>query len=338
MNIQSNYSLKLLNTFNLDISAKQYVKLVSVADAIELIESGRLKQTSYFILGGGSNVLFTQDFNGLIIQAEFKGIEIIKETDQFIQIKVGAGEVWENLVEYTVKNNWGGIENLALIPGNAGASPIQNIGAYGTELKDVFVSLNAINLETGKLEKFINEQCQFDYRYSIFKGELKGKYLISDITLELSKNPKVNLSYKALQKEFKDQDLAEIRIQNVYAKVVQVREAKLPDPKEFGNAGSFFKNPVILAAQLETLVLEYPKLIHFPHKPNQVKLAAAWLIDRCGWKGERIGDAGVHKNQALVLVNYGNAKGIEIIALAEKIKKSVFDKFGISLEFEINVI
>lgn len=338
MNIQTNYSLKSLNTFNLDVSAKQYVKLYSVADAIELIESGQLKQTSYFILGGGSNVLFTQDFNGLIIQAEFKGIEIISETDQLVQIKVGAGEVWENLVEYTVNNNWGGIENLALIPGNAGASPIQNIGAYGTELKDVFISLNAINLETGKLEEFTNEQCQFDYRYSIFKGELKDKYLISDITLELSKKPIANLSYNALKKEFQNQDLTKLKIQDVYAKVVQVREAKLPDPKEFGNAGSFFKNPVISAAKLELLVLEYPKLIHFPHKPNQVKLAAAWLIDQCGWKGEQIGDAGVHKNQALVLVNYGKAKGVEIIALAEKIKKSVFDKFGISLDFEINVI
>ncbi len=338
MNIQSNYALKSLNTFNLEVNAKQYVKLFSVADAIELIESGLLRESSYFILGGGSNVLFTQDFNGLIIQAEFIGIEIIAETDQFIQIKIGAGEVWENLVEYCVNNNWGGIENLALIPGNAGASPIQNIGAYGTELKDVFISLNAINLETGKLRKFTNDDCQFDYRYSIFKGDLKGKYLISDITLELSKSPIVNLSYNALKREFEGQELANLKIQDVYAKVVQVREAKLPDPKEIGNAGSFFKNPVISAAKLESLVLEFPKLIHFPHKPNQVKLAAGWLIDQCAWKGERIGDAGVHKNQALVLVNYGDAKGEEIIALAEKIKASVFDKFGINLEFEINVI
>lgn len=338
MDIQTNYSLKSLNTFNLDVSTKQYVKLFSVSDAIELIVSGQLKEVSYFILGGGSNVLFTQDFNGLIIQVEFKGIEIIAETDQFIQIKVGAGEVWANLVEYSVNNNWGGIENLALIPGNAGASPIQNIGAYGTELKDVFISLNAINIETGKLKKFTNDQCQFDYRYSVFKGDLKGKYLISDITLELSKRPIVNLSYNALKKEFQNQDLTKLKIQDVYNKVVQVREAKLPDPKVFGNAGSFFKNPVISAAQLESLVLEHPELIYFPHKPNQVKLAAAWLIDQCGWKGEKIGDAGVHKNQALVLVNYGNAKGAEIIALAENIKKSVIEKFGISLEFEINVI
>lgn len=338
MNIETNYSLKSLNTFNLDVKAKQYVKLQSIQELSKLIHSGILKQSAYFVLGGGSNVLFTKDFEGIIVQADFKGIDIIKENEESIVLSIGAGEVWEALVEYTVKQNWGGIENLALIPGHVGAAPIQNIGAYGTELKDVFVSLNAIHLETGKLKNFTKEDCHFDYRYSIFKGDLKGKYLVADLQLRLSKNPKANLSYRAIQKEFEGEDPEQVSIQEVYDKVVQIRESKLPDPEKIGNAGSSFKNPVVPHAKLEELILEYPDLVHFPHKPNQVKLAAAWLIDQCGWKGKQIGDAGVHKNQALVLVNYGNAKGEEVLNLAEKIKKSVFDKFGVNLEFEINII
>lgn len=338
MNIQDNFSLKSMNTFNIEVFAKHYVVLYSLEDIMDLIESEMLKNSPYLILGGGSNILFTKDFDGFVIKAEFKGIEIVEQCDQFVQLKIGAGEIWENLVAYAVKQNWGGIENLALIPGKVGAAPIQNIGAYGAELKDVFVSLNAIHLKSGKSREFTKEDCLFDYRNSVFKGELKGQYLIQNIQLKLTKYPIVNLSYRALKNEFEGRELEKIKIQEVFDKVVQIREAKLPDPEKIGNAGSSFKNPVIPSAKLRSLLLEFPDIIHFLHNPTKVKLAAAWLIDQCGWKGIQIGDAGVHKNQALVLVNYGNANGNEVLSLAEKIKKSVSDKFGVDLEFEISVI
>lgn len=338
MNILKNQALKTLNTFNLEANAKKLVKLTSVQELQELIASGILQHEAHFVLGGGSNVLFSQDFNGLIIQPEIMGIEIIEESENDICLKIGSGEVWEDLVKYSVDHNWGGIENLALIPGNAGAAPIQNIGAYGTEIKDVLISVEAIDLKSGEIKVFNNKECQFDYRYSIFKGKYKGQFVITSIVIKLTKNPKVNLSYRAIKNEFEGQDESKLSIKDVFDKVVWIRESKLPDPEKLGNAGSFFKNPVISQAKLESLVLEFPEIVHFPHKPNEAKLAAAWLIDYCGWKGKRNGDAGVHDKQALVLVNHGNARGKEIVDLAIEIQRSVFEKFGVELEFEINII
>ena len=338
MKILTDQALKGFNTFNLEASARMLINLRSIAEVKELIASGILKKESYFILGGGSNVLFSRDFDGLIIRPELNGIEIIKEDERSVTLRVGAGEVWEDLVKYTVENNWGGIENLALIPGNAGAAPIQNIGAYGTEIKDVLVSLEAMDLQSGEERIFKRKDCHFDYRYSIFKGKHKGRYLITSIDIKLKKNPKVNLSYRAIKNEFEGVDEKSLTIKDIFEKVVWIRESKLPDPEKLGNAGSFFKNPVIPHSRLEELSLEYSDIVNFPHKPNQVKLAAAWLIDRCGWKGKRFGDAAVHENQALVLVNHGNATGEQIVDLAIEIQRSVFERFGVELEFEINII
>jgi UDP-N-acetylmuramate dehydrogenase len=364
MEIFSNHPLFKFNTFGIDVRAKEFVDVEKEDDLMHIISSNLDKTKKLLILGGGSNVLFTGDFDGLVIRVCTKGKEIIKEDEDEVQLRVAAGEDWDGLVEYCVKNGWAGLENLSGIPGLAGSSPIQNIGAYGTELKDQFVSLEALNLCTGERVQFDPERCQFGYRDSIFKRALKGRVVITHVVFSLKKNPVFNLSYQALKQKLAHIPEKEISLQNIREAVLEIRASKLPDPKVIGNAGSFFKNPVISHSALEQLKERYPGIVYYsapdltPWPPvprfrgdllergnrgtggegGEVKLAAGWLIEQCGWKGFRKGDAGVHKDQALVLVNYGNATGREILDLAGKIQQSVREKFGVELEREVNVI
>jgi UDP-N-acetylmuramate dehydrogenase len=291
-----------------------------------------------FILGGGSNILFCQDYNGLILKNSILGIDIDAEDEKHVYIKTGAGEEWHHLVLFAVNNGYAGIENMSLIPGSVGAGPIQNIGAYGVELKDVLVEVEAIEIETGHLRRFTNEDCKFGYRNSIFKGEGKGKYIITSTTIRLNKQPVLNTKYGAIEEEIKRMGVNEINIKAISDAVINIRQSKLPDPAKTGNAGSFFKNPEISKEQFDNLKERFPTIIAFDTLDGNKKLAAGWLIEQCGWKGKRIGDAGVHPNQALVLVNYGNATGNEILTLANDILKSVFEKFGVELETEVNII
>lgn len=289
------------------------------------------------MLGGGSNILFVNDFEGLVIHLNIKGREIIEENDKEVLIRVGAGENWHETVMYAVDNGWGGIENLSLIPGSVGAAPIQNIGAYGVELEDVFESLEAIDLETGISKTFDKKSCKFGYRDSVFKNELKGKYIITEVTLRLQKDPDVNRTYGALSEHLKEKGISDPDIKDISETVISIRQSKLPDPAKIGNTGSFFKNPVISEEAFRELQKEYPEIPNYP-AGDEIKIPAAWLIDQCGWKGKQIGDAGVHKAHALVIVNYGNANGGEIIELAEKIRHSVFKKFGVKLIPEVNIV
>ncbi len=290
-------------------------------------------------LGGGSNVLFCKDYDGLIIRNNIKGIHIEREDEQYVYLKAYSGEVWHELVMHCVERNWGGIENLSLIPGTVGAAPMQNIGAYGVELEKCFVELEALNLETLELQTFNKEQCQFGYRESVFKRHLKGHYFIYSITLKLDKHPHSNIEYGDIRQILSEKGTApeSASIREVSDAIIAIRSSKLPDPKVLGNSGSFFKNPVIPVDQFEKLKTDFPDIKHFPQE-NGVKVPAAWLIEQCGWKGKRVGETGSHAKQALVLVNYGAAKGEEIYQLALDIIQSVKDKFGILLEPEVNLI
>lgn len=337
MNILTDFSLKHLNTFQIDCKAKYFAEVGSQAEIQELITSEIFSREKVFVLGGGSNVLFTKNFDGLIIRPDFKGIEIHEETSEQIILKVGAGEIWEELVDYTVKNGWSGIENLAAIPGNVGAAPVQNIGAYGVELKDVFYSLIAFDLMDGTSRIFQKEDCRFDYRNSIFKSELKNRYLIESVCLRLNKNAEPNISYQALNDYLKNNALVP-NLKSVYESIIKIRSLKLPDPKELGNAGSFYKNPVVEAHHFEDIQSKYPEIKYFTQSNGTYKLAAAWLIESCGWKGKRIGSVGVHDKQALVLVNYGGGYGSQILSLSDQIIESVYQKFGIMLEPEVNIL
>ncbi len=337
MNIQQNFSLKHLNTFRVDCNASYFAEIDSMTDLQELIQSGFFKNKKFLILGGGSNVLFTKDFNGLIVHPNFKGIQIEEENKDSVILKIGAAEIWEDLVDFTVKKGWWGIENLAAIPGNVGAAPVQNIGAYGVELKDVFISLTAVDLKNGTEQVFRKEDCNFAYRDSVFKSKFKNKYLIKSVSLKLSKVAIPNTSYNALQAFFQQKKIKS-SLRNTFNAIVEIRASKLPDPKELGNAGSFFKNPIISKQQFAQLLSSHPELKSFPHSESSVKLAAAWLIESCGWKGKVVGEVGIHEKQALVLVNYGGGQGKEIYSLAKKVMRSVKDKFGISLEPEVTIL
>ena len=337
MNIVPNFSLKHLNSFQIDCKAKYFVEIGLQDDIAALIASKIYQNEDVFILGGGSNVLFTKDFDGLIIHPNFKGIEIHEETSKQIILKVGAGENWEELVDYTVKNEWSGIENLAAIPGNVGAAPVQNIGAYGVELKDAFYSLTAIDLKDGTTKTFQRDDCRFDYRKSIFKSGLRNRYLIISVYLRLNKNVAPNISYEALS-DFLKNNALEPNLKNVYESIIKIRASKLPDPKELGNAGSFYKNPVVDSGIFAELKAKFPEIKYFPQPNDSYKLAAAWLIESCGWKGKRLGHVGVHDKQALVLVNYGGGYGSHILELSNQIIESVNQKFGIQLEPEVNIL
>jgi len=337
MEIQENVSLKRLNSFGIDVSAKYFVEANSIEDVRAMISEPRFTGLPKLVLGGGSNILLRNDFKGVVLKVEFKGVTIVKEDAAHVYLEIGAGENWHSLVMYCVENNFGGIENLSLIPGNVGAAPMQNIGAYGVELKDVFVELQAINLASGESRVFSSKDCQFGYRDSVFKNELRDAYLLSAVTLKLNKTHVLNTSYGAIEHELDAMNLDEVDIKAVSQAVINIRSSKLPDPSVLGNAGSFFKNPILLTEDFEQLESEYPNVVSYAAE-NGVKVAAGWLIDQCGWKGKRSGSAGVHENHALVLANYGNASGDEIFNLSEEILNSVKNKFGITLEREVNII
>ncbi len=340
MQVQENGSLKKLNTFGIESHARYLVEVDNVSDLQEALADSRFVGMPQMILGGGSNVLFTHDWPGLLLLNRMEGIETIGEDSKHVWIKAMAGTEWHKLVMHSMENGWGGIENLSLIPGSCGAAPMQNIGAYGRELKDVFESLEAIDLSTGELKVFNSTQCNFGYRESIFKHEAKGQYFISSITLKLTKQPILNISYGDLKMTlFEDMKVSEPTVKDVSQAVIRIRQSKLPDPAELGNAGSFFKNPEIENAVYESLKEKHPLMPAYPAtKPGHTKVAAGWLIEQCGLKGKRVGNCGVHARQALVLVNYGGATGGEIWSLAQDVIAAVNDKFGISLSPEVNLV
>jgi len=334
MNFTQNKSLKKYNTFGLENKAKYFASFQNTNELIALLTN---YSKPLLIIGGGSNILLTQDFDGTVLKNNIQGIRIIKEDENHSFIKVGAGVPWHEFVLWSLENKLSGIENLSLIPGSCGAAPMQNIGAYGVELKSVFHELQALKIEDRSLHRFKNEDCNFGYRYSVFKGPLKGKFIITDVTFKLNKKHHLNTWYGAIEQELSDLKL-EANIYNISNAIINIRKRKLPDPNKIGNSGSFFKNPVISNKQFEKLKKQFPNIVGYPLKSEVTKLAAGWLIDNAGWKGFRKDDIGVHKNQALVLVNYGKGKGHKIWELSEDIKKSIYDKFGIELEREVNII
>lgn len=337
-NILKNTSLKPYNTFGLDVNAAYFVEVTSIQDFKDVLRSDIAKTNKILILGGGSNILLTADFEGLVIKNNLKGISTQGMGTAEVLVTAESGEDWHRLVTFTVKKGLGGLENLSLIPGTVGAAPMQNIGAYGVELKDVFVSVEVLNRETFEIEIFDKEQCQFGYRESVFKNELKGKYIILSVTFKLTKNAKLNLGYGAIKDTLTEMGIANPTIADVSNAVIAIRLSKLPDPKEIGNAGSFFKNPEIAKTQYESLKAIYEGIPSYPISEETVKVPAGWLIEQAGWKGKRLGDIGVHAKQALVLVNYGAGKGKDIANLSEEIKASIFEKFGIKLNVEVNII
>ncbi|GAB6281950.1 MAG: UDP-N-acetylmuramate dehydrogenase [Ignavibacterium sp.] len=338
MNLLENISLKNYNTFGIDVSAKYFVEISVQNDLFNLPSLIKNLNVPFLILSGGSNILFTKNFEGLVIKISTKGFKIINEDDKYVYLKAEAGEVWDELVQFCVNNNFCGIENLSMIPGLVGAAPIQNIGAYGQELKDKFISLEALNLENGEIKNFNKIDCEFDYRFSVFKSKLKNKFLITSITLQLNKFPEINFNYGNVKDELMKLNKTDYTIKDVREVICNIRKSKLPNPKEIGNAGSFFKNPKVDEKKLEIIKKFFPDIPSFIIDEKKFKIPAGWLIERCGWKGKRIGNVGVHPKQALVLVNYGNASGEEILELANRIKIDIKNKFDIELEEEVNII
>jgi UDP-N-acetylmuramate dehydrogenase len=331
---KENYSLKRHNTFHIDVLAEKYIEIFTEE---ELLEVCRSYSEGFFLLGGGSNILLMNDLN-LVVRNSIQGIRRTDEDSDHVYVTIGAGVTWNDAVDYAVERNLGGIENLILIPGTTGAAPIQNIGAYGQELKDTFHSLNAVFIKSCIKKTFFRDDCRFGYRNSIFKQELKGEVVITSVTLKLKKNPVPEISYSSVKNIIEKDDVDDVTIQRVSGVIADIRRSKLPDPDVIGNAGSFFKNPEIDESHFIKLKEIFPDIVSFKGQDKKVKLAAGWLIEKCGWKGVREGETGSHKDQALVLVNYGNAKGLEIIEFARKIKHSVTEKFGVELEEEVNII
>lgn len=338
MEVKENFSLKSFNTFSIDAKAKYFAEFDSVEALKAILTDKNYNDIPKMILGGGSNILLTKDFDGLILKNNLLGINKIKEDDTSVYLEVGAGENWHNFVLYSIEHNYSGIENLSLIPGTVGAAPMQNIGAYGVEIKDVFHSLKALSVETLEIQEFKNNDCNFGYRESVFKRELKNKFIILSVIFKLSKNHQVNTSYGAIKDTLKEMGIENPSIKDISDAVCKIRSSKLPDPKEIGNAGSFFKNPEISPELFNKLKVQYPDIVSYKTNTEKVKIPAGWLIERAGWKGKTFGDFGVHKNQALVLVNYGNANGTDINNLADQIKKSIYQQFEIDLEKEVNII
>lgn len=337
MRIEKNKSLRNYNTFDIDVRAREFIS-VETLDVLKNILSEYASEEIY-ILGGGSNILLTRDIDKLVVHLNMKGISVISEDESEVVLKVMAGENWHELVLYCIENNYGGIENLSLIPGNTGTAPIQNIGAYGVELQDVFVSCVALEIETGKEKIFHKTDCKFGYRNSIFKNEAKGEYIITSVRLRLTKRAhKKNISYGAITGILAEKNIENPSIKEISDAVISIRKSKLPDPKVLGNSGSFFKNPVISAEEFQQFKSNYPKAPFYEVSATQFKIPAGWLIDQAGFKGMRFGDAGIHDQQALVLVNHGNATGEEIWQLALKIQGKIKDKFGIYIEPEVTVI
>ena len=337
MPVQQNISLKPYNTFGIDVSAQFFASFCNFNDLEQLLATNNQQQAT-LILGGGSNILFTKPFAGLVLKNELKGIELLKEDLDYYYVKAAAGEVWQDLVEFCIANNYAGMENLSLIPGNVGASPMQNIGAYGVEIKDIFNSLEAYHINDKIVVNFSLADCQFGYRESIFKHLHKGQFVILSVTYKLQKQPIFNTQYGAINAELEKMGVAELSIKNISQAIINIRSSKLPNPKLIGNAGSFFKNPQISKFRLHVLNEQYHKIPAYKIDDINYKVPAGWLIEQCGWKGYRKGDAGCNPLQALVLVNYGNATGQEIFDLSKEIIKSVAAKFGIILEREVNII
>ncbi len=337
LQIRENVSLKNFNTFGVEATASYFVEINHEDELTELFLDSKWLTFPRLVLGGGSNVLFTKNFEGLVIKMNIRGIEH-RISHEEVYVEAGAGESWNELVNYCVAHGFAGMENLSLIPGSVGASPVQNIGAYGVELKDVFESCQAFEISSQHKKSFVKEACGFGYRESIFKGELKDQYIITSVKFKLSLQPKINTKYGAIEDELRKREISNPTIQDISKVVSHIRVSKLPDPSTIGNAGSFFQNPVIDFADFEKLKNKFPDVINFPAGDNKIKLAAGWLIEQCGWKGRIIGQTGTFKNQALVLVNYGQATGAEIYALSSQIIDSVYNKFGVELRREVNIL
>jgi UDP-N-acetylmuramate dehydrogenase len=341
MQIQENFSLLPYNSFGIDASARHFASFSNEDQLEELlltIQKSPITDQKLLILGGGSNILLAHDFGGWVLKNEIMGIEELHEDIEFVYVKVGAGENWHEFVQHCISRNWAGLENLSLIPGNVGASPMQNIGAYGVELRDLFWDLEAYHLIDRKVHTFTETDCEFGYRESVFKNKFRNQFAILSVTFRLRKHPIFHTSYGAITQELEKMGVHTLSIQAISKAVIQIRQSKLPDPKQIGNAGSFFKNPIVSKEKYQKLQSSFPDIIAYPSLGDDVKLAAGWMIENCGWKGFRNGDAGCHSKQALVLVNYGTATGAEILALSKEITDSVAFKFGIILEKEVNII
>ena len=339
IHIKENISLLPFNTFGIDVKAKYFCEIETIETLQELLKNDVFKTNQYLVLGGGSNILFSKDFDGLVIKNNIKGKSVIENNNEFAVIEAFAGEVWHELVLFCIDNNFaGGIENLSLIPGSVGASPIQNIGAYGVEIKDIFLKLEALNIKTGQIETFTNEECKFGYRESIFKNVAKNQYIITKVYYKLDKTKPLHIEYGAIKDVLQSYQITTPTAKDISKAVCEIRESKLPNPKEIGNAGSFFKNPEIETSLYNKLKAEYPEIPSYPINETTVKVPAGWLIEKCGFKGKSFGNYGVHKNQALVLVNYGGANGNDILNLANKIIEVVYNTFGIKIINEVNFI
>jgi UDP-N-acetylmuramate dehydrogenase len=338
LKLLTNFSLKQYNTFGINATARYFAAFTTVDELKELLHYKPQKEIYKLILGGGSNILFTRNIDGLVLKNELKGIELIKEDANHLYVKASAGENWHRFVMHCIEHNYAGLENLSLIPGNVGASPMQNIGAYGVEIKDLFESLEALNKIDGTIHTFSANDCEFGYRESIFKSKYKDQFVILSVTFRLNKKPVFNTSYGAIEQELEKMKVTELSIKAISQAVINIRNSKLPDPEKIGNAGSFFKNPTIPTEEFEILHQSFTNMPHYTIDDMYVKIPAAWIIEQCGWKGYRHGDAGVHTHQPLVLVNYGNASGEEIYSLSKKIQLSVKDKFNIELSAEVNIV
>ena len=337
MEIQHNFSLKNYNTFGIEAKANQFVAVHNVSELRTILEENKSQRK--FILGGGSNMLLTKDIDALVIHVDLKGKKIVKENEDFVWVESQAGESWHEFVLWTIDQNFGGLENMSLIPGNVGTTPVQNIGAYGTEIKDIFDSCEAMKIENQEIKTFTKDECHFGYRESIFKHEAKDQYIITSVVFKLTKrNHKINISYGDIGGELAKNNITNPSLKDVSNAVIAIRKSKLPDPKELGNSGSFFKNPILLKTDFDKIHQKFPQMKFYEVSETEVKVPAGWLIEQAGFKGKRFGDAGIHKNQALVLVNYGNATGHEILDVSKKIQETIYKIFGIHIEAEVNVI
>ena len=337
MKIQTNFSLKKYNTFGIEAKAKQFIAVRSTAELTSVLEQN--KSANKFILGGGSNMLLTKDIDALVIHIDLKGKRIIAENEGYVWVESQAGENWHEFVLWTINQNFGGLENMSLIPGNVGATPVQNIGAYGTEIKDTFISCEALTTINHELKTFTKEDCHFGYRESIFKNEVKDQYIITSVVFKLTKRDhKINTSYGDITNELAKKNIINPSLKDVSDAVIAIRQNKLPDPKELGNSGSFFKNPILLKTDFEKIHQQFPEMKYYDVSETEVKVPAGWLIEQAGFKGKRFGDAGIHKNQALVLVNYGSATGQEILNVSKSIQETIYKIYGIYIEAEVNVI
>ncbi|WP_282787215.1 UDP-N-acetylmuramate dehydrogenase [Flavobacterium croceum] len=337
MQIQEHFPLKKYNTFGIEAFAKRYIKVTNLSELEHVLYT--YKSDKLFILGGGSNMLLTQDIDALVIHIDIKGKKVVEENEDYVWVEANAGENWHEFVVWCIDQNFGGLENMSLIPGNVGTTPVQNIGAYGTEIKDTFVRCTAMEIATQQLKTFSRDECHFSYRESIFKQEAKGKYIITSVVFKLTKrHHNINVEYGDIKNQLASKHIENPTIKDVSNAVIAIRESKLPNPKELGNSGSFFKNPIITKDHFNAVQQKFPDIKHFQVSDTLVKVPAGWLIEQAGYKGFRKGDAGVHKNQALVLVNYGNATGQDILNLSKEVQKAVLDKFDIAIEAEVNII